>query len=274
MTHERIYLNPEDDRVYIDTYIADGAARDAILVAPGGGYGKVCADREGEPIALDFLAAGYNAFVLNYRVGKNTDVFPAQLIDAASAMVYIREHSEDLRVNPKRVFAVGFSAGGHLIGSLATMYKYEEVKAVFGERYKLVRPTGAILSYPVTSANHPTHTPSFVRLIGKPFEECSESEKQRLSLDTAIDKDSSPMFLWHTAKDNVVPVIGTLATAAACTKAGVAYQLAIYPYGPHGIALGDETSARGESEIQPLAAHWRRAAREWLRTLSDSNFDN
>ena len=128
MKHERIYLN-DQERSYIDTYIADSKAiRPAMLVIPGGGYCVVCGDREGEPIALDFFAKGYNAFVLNYRVGRVDDVFPKQLLDAGAAMVYIRNHAEEFGIDPRRVFAVGFSAGGHLCGSIATMYDYPEVK--------------------------------------------------------------------------------------------------------------------------------------------------
>ena len=57
MIHERVYLNPEDHRIYLDTYIADDRhyARPAMLVIPGGGYKDVCSDREGEPIALEYF---------------------------------------------------------------------------------------------------------------------------------------------------------------------------------------------------------------------------
>ena len=51
MLHERIYLNENDKRVFIDTYVANqNNVRDALLVIPGGGYSSVCTDREGEPI--------------------------------------------------------------------------------------------------------------------------------------------------------------------------------------------------------------------------------
>ena len=89
MLHERIYLNADDARVYIDAYVSErNVIRDAMLVIPGGGYAMVCADREGEPIALDFFAKGYNCFVLNYRCGTEGDVYPKQIIDAGSAMIY------------------------------------------------------------------------------------------------------------------------------------------------------------------------------------------
>lgn len=271
MKHERIYLNPDDDRVFIDTYIADfEIPRAAILVIPGGGYFEVCADREGEPIAIDFLARGYNSFVLGYRVGKG-DRFPSQLIDAASAMIYIREHAKELNVNPKRVFAVGFSAGGHLCGSLATMYAYPEVKSVFGEDYVKVRPTGVILAYPVVSAEYgKTHGGSFENLLGKKTDEFTDEEINRYSIDRAVTKDSSPMFVWHTVEDQAVPVRGSIALADALVRCGVPMRMSLFPYGPHGVALSTPLTYRwSEDYVQPIAAVWPAEADEWMKTLKD-----
>ena len=42
----------------------------AILIFPGGAY-AFCSDREADPVALAFLNAGYNAFVLRYSVSQN-----------------------------------------------------------------------------------------------------------------------------------------------------------------------------------------------------------
>ena len=189
MKHERIYLNPGDDRVYIDSYIVnDARIRNAMLVIPGGAYIGVCTEREGEPIALDFVQKGYNAFVLNYRVGKG-DRFPSQLIDAGSAMIYIRDHAEEFHINPKRVFAVGFSAGGHLCGSIASMYEYPEVKAAFGDDYVKVKPTAAILSYPVTVMHGSSHFGSFVNLTGKKQEDFTEEDiNKRSNVYLAYDR--------------------------------------------------------------------------------------
>ena len=274
MRHERIFLNENDSRVYIDTYVANIAdKRDAMLVIPGGAYAGVCTGREGEPIALDFVAKGYNAFVLNYRVGREGDVFPCQLIDAASAMVYIRENAEKLHVNPERVFAVGFSAGGHLCGSLATMFAYPEVKAVFGERYKMVRPTGAVLSYPVTVIDGKTHVGSFTNLLGKPQCDFTEADAEKVSLERAVSAAASPMFIWHTAEDTVVPVGGSLRLAMALTEAGVPYKLSVYPYGPHGVALATKIT-RGDNDawVQKTAESWKSEADEWIKTLPDYDY--
>ena len=61
--------------------------RPSVLVIPGGGY-EMTSDREAEPIAMQFLAAGFNAFVLRYSVKPS--VFPVALLEAADAMTMIR----------------------------------------------------------------------------------------------------------------------------------------------------------------------------------------
>ncbi len=275
MLHERIYLNKNDERVYIDTYAPNDRTKlhDAILVIPGGGYSAVCTDREGEPIALDFLARGYAAFVLNYRVGKG-DHFPSQLLDAGAAMIYIRNNAERYGINPKRVFAVGFSAGGHLCGSIASMYAYDDVKAAFGEEYIKVKPTGAILSYPVTVMDSESHVPSFVNLTGKQKEEFTEEDYNKFSLDRVVNSDTAPIFIWHTREDKLVPVEGSLRLALALSRSKVNYMLNIAPYGPHGLALSNDitvTPPHNDSFAQPLAEDWRRKADEWFKTLPDSD---
>ena len=194
MLHERIFLDPADDRVYIDTYIADDKSQlhDAMIVIPGGGYHNVCTDREGEPIALAYFAKGVNCFVLHYRAGLDGDTYPKQLIDASRAVLHIRENAEKYAVDPNRVFAVGFSAGGHLAGSLA-----------------LLSDEPAVLS--ALNINAGDNTPNG----GKPFDEIDAATAARLSLDNHVTKSSPPAFIWHTAPDTVVPIAGTFALAKA-----------------------------------------------------------
>lgn len=270
MLHKRIYLDATDERVYIDTYVTDlnFKNKDAMLVIPGGGYQGVCHDREGEPVALAYVAKGYNAFVLNYRVGSAGDTFPKQLIDASRAIVYIREHAEELSVNPDRIFAVGFSAGGHLAGSLATMYDEPEVRAALGISGDENKPTGCVLSYPVVTANTDnTHKSSFEMLLGKKFDDITVDERVRFSLETRVTDNSAPLFVWHTAEDALVPAEGSLRLINEYVKRKIPVQAAIYPYGPHGLALSKEMTAKSDNHIQPIAAAWVDDSIEWMKTL-------
>ena len=104
----------------------------AVLVIPGGGY-DMCSDRETEPVALPFLAAGCTAAVLRYSVAPTWH--PAQLHEAATAMARLREHADTYHIDPARLFVCGFSAGGHLAAMLG--YLWHE-----NPQGELARPTG------------------------------------------------------------------------------------------------------------------------------------
>ena len=102
MIFKKIQLDENAPEAYLDIYIADPTShftRKAILVIPGGGYGCICSDREGEPIAMAFLPYGYNAFVLHYSVKENGRYFPSQLIQASLAMKHIRDNAEEYGID-------------------------------------------------------------------------------------------------------------------------------------------------------------------------------
>lgn len=269
MLHERIYLDPSDDRVYIDTYVANNKTflHDAMLIIPGGGYGQVCTEREGEPIAFAYLEKGFNCFVLNYRVNKIP--YPAQLIDASRAILHIRENAEKYCVDPNWVFAVGFSAGGHLAGSLAILHNDPDVLSSLGIAEGENRPDGVVLGYPVVSAMHPTHHGSFINLMGgKEFQDITAEEKKKLSLELHVNEKSAPAYIFHTAQDTVVPPIGSLTLAAAYVEAGIPVNLNLYPYGSHGIALANNvTACNNTRHLQPLAQRWVEDSVSFLNTL-------
>lgn len=124
--------------------ISESRTRPAVLILPGGGYGMV-SDREAEPIALRFVSMGYAAFVLRYSVKPHT--FPVALREAAMAMKFIRENCEKFEVDPGMVAAIGFSAGGHLCGTLGMMYDCPEVADI--ELPEKIRPNALGLAYPV-----------------------------------------------------------------------------------------------------------------------------
>ena len=217
----------------------------AVLVIPGGGYG-FCSAREGEPVALAFLAAGCTAAVLRYSAAPARH--PAQLNEAAAAMAYLREHADAYRIDPARVFACGFSAGGHLAGMLGTLWK----ETSQGARAK---PTATILCYPVISSGEYAHAGSFMNLTGG-----DEELARRLSLELRADADTSPAFLWATADDAAVPAMNAMLYAGALARQGIPYALHVFPAGQHGLSLA--TALTGPVNAQ--AAWWFDLAMEWI----------
>ncbi len=266
MIRERIYINPDDNNVWLESLAEPSdTARDAMLVIPGGGYAHVCVDREGWPIAEAFMKHGMNCFVLNYSVDEKSK-YPDQLVDAALAMDYIRKNAEKYSINPERVFVVGFSAGGHLVGLIST--KHKEAEKMLGLPENATRPSGSVYCYPVISTFCPTHGGSFFHLTGKQVDELTEQEARFYSIDTNVTPDTPPAFIWHTAEDQAVPVLNSFRLGEAYIKAGVPVSMHIYPYGPHGIALATEQTCAGNPAfIQPLADCWVELASDFIKSL-------
>lgn len=249
MIVKRINLDEKYDNVYLDAYIADETEnfkRNAILVIPGGGYGVVCSDREGEPIALSFMAQGYNAFVLHYSVNYQK-AFPGQLIEASLAMKHIKDNAEEYGINPERVFVTGFSAGGHLAASLGILWHKKEIYEAYDMPFGYNKPAGMMLGYPVISFNSEFgHVPSGCYLFGT--DNLTDEQVYEGSLENHVDENSAPLFIMHTSDDQVVDVRNALSLATAYAAAGKKFELHVYPSAPHGVALGNKITSCGRKE--------------------------
>ncbi|MFC0265174.1 alpha/beta hydrolase [Alloscardovia macacae] len=235
--------------------------RPAVLILPGGGY-EMTSDREAEPIAMQFLAAGYQAFVLRYSVKPS--LYPTALVQAATAMQLIRERATEYHVDPQKVAVLGFSAGGHLAANLATSAGDEDIRA-HGLDPDAVRPNGLLLAYPVISSGEYAHRGSFAALLGERADDSKMLEK--LSLEHHVDAKTPPTFLWHTMPDETVPVENSLFFIQACKAAGVEVEAHLYPRGGHGQSLGSvETARRGDpADAEPSVKSWINLALAWFQ---------
>ena len=107
------------------SYLADanpkapGALRPAVIICGGGSFTHI-ARHEQEPVALEFLAYGYQAFVLDYVTKETGDPsFPNPEADLAKMVARVRANAAEWRIDPARVCVVGFSAGAFVCASLA-----------------------------------------------------------------------------------------------------------------------------------------------------------
>ena len=216
----------------------------AMLILPGGAYRWV-SPREAEPVAMRFLSRGFSCFVLNYSCAPTR--FPVALREGAMAMRYIRSHSDDLHVDPHQVVALGFSAGGHLCGTLGTLYDGPELSDIADGA--TIRPDALILCYPVSASHGRTHEESFCNLRA----------------------DMMPVFLWHTRTDESVPVDGTLKLASALAEKDVPFALHVFAAGKHGLATADELVYRQDA-LPPVSD----GVRDWpelaIRFLREKGF--
>jgi len=86
------------------------------IICPGGGFSYVGSVHEGFPYAIELSQKGYNAFVLQYRVGGQLRACQ----DLAAALSYIFENSEKLEVNTKDYSVWGSSAGARMAAQIGS----------------------------------------------------------------------------------------------------------------------------------------------------------
>ncbi len=215
--------------------------RPAILIFPGGGY-EFISERESEPPALAFMAKGYNTFVLKYSVSPEAR-FPVQLNQAEAALAYIRENADELNTDPNAVVVMGFSAGGHLAGSLSLMGK--------------IRPDAMVLCYPVITSGEFAHRDSF-KALGK-----------NISLEEYVSEDTPPAFLWHTYDDGCVPVENSFKMAEALKRKNVPFELHIFDGGGHGMSTCsiESEGSKDSPNINPHVGKWIELCAEWLNKV-------
>lgn len=209
----------------------------AVLILPGGAYSWV-SPREAEPVAMRFLSRGFICAILNYSCAPAR--FPVALREAAMAMRFLREQADRLHIDPEKVAALGFSAGGHLCGTLGTLYDAPEVADIAPA--DVIRPDALVLCYPVSSAHGRTHEDSFTNLCGQ-----DQALKERVSLDHLVRRDMMPVFLWHTRTDDSVPVDGTMRLALALAEQDVPFALHVFAAGRHGLATADDLVYRRDN---------------------------
>lgn len=247
--------------------LATSHKRPAVVICPGGAY-RFKSDREAEIVAMRYLAAGVQAFVLQYSVAPSR--YPSALLELAASVAYVRSHAKEYFVDPEKIVIAGFSAGGHLCACLGNLWDEPLLETVLGKEYptegakKMWKPDGMILSYPVITMGEFTHEESRELLLGKDF---TEKQVEETSMEKRVSEKTVPAFLWHTQEDPSVPVENSLQFAVALRKYRVPFELHVFEKGDHGLSLCDDTVTNGMMEFPGGNSLWVDLALKWLKRL-------
>ena len=207
----------------------------AIVVCPGGGYGRL-APHEGHDIAVWLNSVGVTAIVLKYRLGPKYQ-HPVMMQDAHRAIRTVRAKAAEWKIDPNRVGVMGFSAGGHLASTAATHFDAGDPNASDPIEKMSSRPDVAILCYPVITMTDPfAHKGSRKNLLG---DNPSQQLIDLMSNEKQVTEKTPPTFFFHTEDDAGVPVENSLMFAEALRRAGVPFDLHVYQKGRHGLGLAD-----------------------------------
>ncbi|CAN5902470.1 alpha/beta hydrolase [soil metagenome] len=186
----------------------------------GGGWQKG-SYRQFEPHAEYFSGRGLISVLADYRIASEHQTTPFDAVrDAKSAIRYVREHAEELNMDPSRIAAAGGSAGGHLAAAAGNVPGLEEA----GEnRAVSSKPNGLVLFNPVFD-NGPG---------GYGYERIRDRYREISPLHN-IRPGAPPTIVFLGTKDQLVPVATARAYQKKMEKVGSRCELLLYEGQPHG----------------------------------------
>lgn len=251
--------------------------RPAVVICGGGGFTTIAA-YEQEPVAFEFLNRGFQAFVLDYVTGTTGDVsFPNPEADLAKMVATVRANAKAWAVDPDRVVAIGFSAGGFLCASVATQWKSGPFAALTGERPERIRPDAAILCYPVLDMrairDEQTRDPRIDLRVPKTGGktgrdllndylgmviggEATDERMAEVCPTTYVSRDMPPVFAWAAADDKTSPVSQIYDLALACAREGVKHEVHVFDRGGHGLSVANINTRCDNGDEQAAVAPW------------------
>jgi acetyl esterase/lipase len=245
----QIPYNDEENNFIPKITAYPAASKGAVIVFAGGGY-EMKAEHEGAVMGNWFRENGITAFVVDYRVAPYKH--PAQISDAMRAVKFVRFYAEKYGIDREKIAVMGFSAGGHLAGSVSVHFDKPMYKDT--DRIDCVdcRPNASVLCYPVIDMGAYRHDGSRTNLIGS---RPTQKAEDLMSLHKNVTENTPEAFIWHTSTDNCVNVMNSLLYAQALSRECIPYEMHIYPMGEHGLGLADGL---------PYVARWADNLKEWL----------
>jgi acetyl esterase/lipase len=228
----------------------------SLLMAPGGGYKWVVMDKEGYEAAERFAAAGVTVHVMTYRLpGDGWAAGPdVALADAQRALRLVRRQAEQEGLDPRKVGVMGFSAGGHVAGSLTLRFDAPVYGPTDAVDKLSARPDFSVLMYPVATMGRFAHAGSRHELLG---DTPTAEQATAYSLEKTVRPDAPPVMLFHAVDDASVPVENSLDLMAALRAAKVPVEAHFYEEGGHGFGI---RYAKGKP-----AEAWPDAVLAWMR---------
>lgn len=221
--------------VAVPAGMKEGEKRPCIVCIHGGGWSG------GQRQHLDELTRrlagqGFVAATVSYRFAP-ADKFPAQIFDCAEAVRFLRENADRFGVDPDRVGAVGFSAGGHLSMMLGAGDAGDGLGIEGGEG----KPSGkvnAVVSFfgpsLLGAADFPQQTTGILDgLIGADANGRAERAKAASPV-TYVNKGDAPMLLFQGTADPLVPTSQAVLMVEALGKVGVPARAELIAGAGHG----------------------------------------
>ncbi len=169
----------------------EGDKRPAYLFFHGGGW-ALGIPEWGYKNCKNYSSKGMVAISFEYRLVDIHDSNIQDCIrDAKSAISWTRQQAESLGIDPDKIVAAGFSAGGHLAASTAIIKEFNEaIDAEFSPK-----PNAIVV-----------HSASYNTTKSDWFASQSNQKPESISTFHNLDKDLVPSIFFHGTDDHLAPI--------------------------------------------------------------------
>ncbi len=212
-----VYASRNDQPLRADVYRPTGQGPFPAVLCVHGGAWMFGSKSHVAGIARRLAEAGYTAVAVNYRLAPKHK-FPAQLEDCRAALLWMRKDAKQHKIDPNRLAAWGYSAGGHLVALLGAS----------GTGLKAVVAGGAPCDFRQT----PPDSPKFAFWLGGTRGRLPKVYRSA-SPANFVSPDDPPMFFYHGQRDSAVRLDQPTAMVAKLKRSGVTAKMYVIPDSGH-----------------------------------------
>ncbi len=231
-------------------------ARSSVVIFPGGGFSHLAIDKEGHDIARWLNEKGIAGIVVKYRVYHAENQYYASqsaIPDTIRAIRLVRYNASKWDLDPNKIGAMGFSAGGYLAAVAGTLFDGDFGGPEDAIQARSSRPDFIAPIYPLTLLeDRAASSPLLMERIFGP--NATPSMLETFSPNRNVTSHTPPAFLVHANDDRLSPA-NSAKFYLALLEAGVPAELHVYLTGGHGFGMRQ----RG----LPISS-WRDRFLEWL----------
>ena len=230
---EQIFSNIHRPSITIYLPAKEKATGTAVVIAPGGGYRELWMTHEGYNMAKWLREKGIAAFILKYRLPRDTNstyrLETESLSDIQRAIRLVRSRAKEWNVDTARIGVMGFSAGGEVAALAAMRFDYGNPSATDAIDRESSRPAFQALIYPANARKY------------------------------EVAANAPPVFLLAGYNDRIA--YGIVDAYIKYREAGVPAELHIYSNAAHGFGVREKNTG--------AVAGWIDRFYDWL---SDREF--
>jgi acetyl esterase/lipase len=217
---DQVYVERESGPLKADVYVPRGEGPFPAMIVVHGGAWASGTKSQLSSIAQGLAKLGYTAAAISYRLAPQ-DAFPAQIYDCQAAVRWLRANAAKYKVDPDRIGGYGYSAGGHLVAMLGAMDDDDFREPGTPDdapsaRLQIVVAGGAPCDFRML----PADSGRLAYWLGGTPAQKPEAYEQA-SPSKYVTSDDPPMFFFHGADDDIVPIRSPQRMVDELKQAGV-----------------------------------------------------